>query len=196
MQRTWGWVAASVVAHAASVSACRSEPGAAVSSSAAATAPAAPSSPEAAAPPASVAAEPSAAPAASATRPPAAWVGTFRATTSDPHLDAERKTRHRTRHVLLAVQPDGAFRVKLTDAPVDGLDTAGGCETRGHVAEREGRLLAVEESTTCGALAALPREVPLKIERVDACTLRWVHERGGLSGGVLELGLRRINCVR
>lgn len=183
------WVLAGVAAHACAIGACRSPPGAVSSSS---TAPSAAAAPSPAASPSSVLVPSSASPVVD--HP--VWVGAFRATTSDPYVDAEKKTRYRTRHVLLVVQPDHVFRVKLTDAPVDDLDAEGGCETRGRVVERGGRLWAVEEATTCTAVAPSPREVALKVERVDDCLLRWVHERGGLSGGVLELGLRRRACAR
>lgn len=152
-----------------------------------------------AAPAASPAVPSVALPPASASAVPAgvgdAWAGTFRATTSDPYVDEERKTRYRTRHVLLSVQRDGAFRVKLTAAPVDELDAAGGCETRGRLQQREGALWAVEEATTCAPIAKLPREVALKLEWADPCLLRWVHPSGGLSGGVLDLGLKKRDCA-
>lgn len=125
----------------------------------------------------------------------AAWVGTFRATTSDPFVDDERKTRYRTRHVLASIARDGSFRLQMTPSPVDDFDAQRGCETRGHLERRDQALFAIEDATTCPPIAKLPRAVALKIEQVDRCLLRWVHPSGGLSGGVLELGLRKRDCT-
>lgn len=128
--------------------------------------------------------------------PETAWVGLFRATLSDPFLDEERKTRYRVRHALLRVTPEGAFRVRIADRKPEDMNSPEGCETRGHLRQDGPRLVAVEEATTCPTLGRPPRELELQLTTSGPCLLRWLHPKGGLSGGLLELSGRREGCQK